>query len=136
MNQRPLEKSAFVVECLNRIRYLCDAPHWSGDHVSRRDRIYQLADMALRETDNRSDKVYILIFNPLYDVPSVVGVFESAQAAEAAKLVGEAEKNFDPKQESFDVHEAAPPHCFSSGSSTQDSLSRTASAGPQQPTSV
>jgi hypothetical protein len=62
MSIRPLERiepcqgKEFVVECLNRIKQNCDSPHWSGDYVSRRDRIYQLADMALREiTREHSD---------------------------------------------------------------------------------
>jgi len=56
MNNPPIIKplgqcqgQEFVKECLNRIMQNCQAPHWSGDHVSRRDRIITLVQMALKE---------------------------------------------------------------------------------------
>jgi hypothetical protein len=37
-----------------RIQALCNAPHWNGEHVSRRDRIEELARI-IQENENKKE---------------------------------------------------------------------------------
>lgn len=54
-------------------------------------------------------KIYIILFDPNYDAPSVVGVFKTLEEAEAYVKNERSSSEFNAECEDFQVHEVNVP---------------------------